>query len=210
MWGGAPEGKRISPWVLINFSIFTGALSAFTDLCLAIYPAVILWGLQINIRKKTALFVALGIGSISCGIAIYKSTRLDSLASLDFMIMQIWSFDPRKAEATSTVITCCIPTLQPLIEILFGPKILSGSSSSYRNYDCHNDRYGQTGDMELSKFGRSRIQHTVTSHTIGSRAGDPDLDSQESILPEDGKGADGQNPKMHSRHITRTDVITVT
>lgn len=64
--------------------------------------------------------------------------------------------------------------------------------------------------MELSKIGRSGIQHTVTSHTIGTRSGDPDLDSKESILPKDNKGADGQNPKMHSRHITRTDVITVT
>ncbi|CAG9950727.1 unnamed protein product [Clonostachys rosea f. rosea IK726] len=210
MWGGAPEGKCISPWVLINFSIFTGALSAFTDLCLAIYPAVILWGLQINIRKKTALSVALGIGSISCGVAIYKSTRLDSLASLDFVYdtadLVIWT----AAEATSTVIACCIPILQPLVEILFGRKILSGSSSSYKNYDYHNDRYGRSGDMELSKIGRSGIQHTVTSHTIGTRSGDPDLDSKESILPKDNKGADGQNPKMHSRHITRTDVITVT
>ncbi|CAG9988278.1 unnamed protein product [Clonostachys byssicola] len=210
MWGGAPEGKCISPWVLIDFSIYTGAISAFTDLCLAIYPAVILWGLQINIRKKTALSVALGIGSISCGVAIYKSTRLDSLASPDFIYdtadLVIWT----AAEATSTVIACCIPILQPLVEMLFGRRILSGSSSSSKNYDYHNDRCGRHGGMELSKIGRSGIQHTVTSHPIGTRSGDPDLDSQESILPKDGKGTDGQNPKMHSRHIKRTDVITVT
>ncbi|CAH0052039.1 unnamed protein product [Clonostachys solani] len=208
MWGGAPEGKCISPWVLIDFSIYTGAaLSAFTDLYLAIYPAMILWGLQINIRKKTALSVALGIGSISCGVAIYKSTRLDSLASPDFIydtaVLVIWT----AAEATSTVIACCIPILQPLVEILFGRKILSGSSSSYKNYDYHNDR---SGDMELSKIGRSGIQHTARTHTLGSRSGDPDLDSQESILPKDSKGTDRKKAQMHGRHITRTDVITVT
>lgn len=60
------------------------ALSAFTDLYLAAYPAVVLWGLQMNIKKKVALCFALGIGSISAVVAIYKCTRIPSLAENDF------------------------------------------------------------------------------------------------------------------------------
>jgi hypothetical protein len=60
------------------------ALSAFMDLYLAVYPAVILARLQMNMKKKVALGVALGIGSISCVVAAYKCTQLPGLASDDF------------------------------------------------------------------------------------------------------------------------------
>lgn len=40
------------------------ALSAFVDVYLAIYPAVVLSRLQLKLRKKIALTVALGIGCV--------------------------------------------------------------------------------------------------------------------------------------------------
>jgi hypothetical protein len=60
------------------------ALSAAMDLYLAVYPAVILARLQMNIKKKMALGSALGIGSVACVVAAYKCTRLPGLASSDF------------------------------------------------------------------------------------------------------------------------------
>lgn len=60
------------------------ALSAAMDLYLAVYPAVILARLQMNIRKKIALATALGIGSVSSVVAAYKCTRLPGLATEDF------------------------------------------------------------------------------------------------------------------------------
>ena len=38
------------------------AFSALSDFYLALYPAVVLWSLDINQRKKLALMVALGFG----------------------------------------------------------------------------------------------------------------------------------------------------
>ncbi|KAF5701745.1 integral membrane protein [Fusarium mundagurra] len=58
------DKKCWSPHVLIDFAIFAGSLSAFTDLYLAVYPAMVLFQLQMNKRKKIALSVALGIGSM--------------------------------------------------------------------------------------------------------------------------------------------------
>lgn len=40
------------------------ALSAIVDLYLAIYPAVVLYRLQMNVKKKIALSFALGLGSV--------------------------------------------------------------------------------------------------------------------------------------------------
>lgn len=60
------------------------ALSAAMDLYLAVYPAYVLAGLQMNMKKKLALATALGIGSVSAVVAAYKCTRLPGLASDDF------------------------------------------------------------------------------------------------------------------------------
>lgn len=40
------------------------ALSAFVDLYLSIYPAVILWKLNMSVKKRLALMCALGLGSM--------------------------------------------------------------------------------------------------------------------------------------------------
>lgn len=40
------------------------AFCAFADVYLSVYPAVILSKLQMNIRKKLALSIALGFGSM--------------------------------------------------------------------------------------------------------------------------------------------------
>lgn len=40
------------------------ALSAFVDLYLAIYPSVILWKLNMSVKKRLALMGALGLGSV--------------------------------------------------------------------------------------------------------------------------------------------------
>ena len=45
-------------------SMHSTGLSAATDLYLAIYPAIVLFHLQLPIRKKLALSAALGIGSM--------------------------------------------------------------------------------------------------------------------------------------------------
>lgn len=40
------------------------ALSAFVDLYLSIYPAVVLWKLNMSVKKRLALMCALGLGSM--------------------------------------------------------------------------------------------------------------------------------------------------
>ena len=83
---------------------FLVAVSAATDLYLSAYPAIVLFGLQLPLRKKLALTAALGIGSVyvkyrhlkngcyrsqsnlfsGTVVGIYKSTRLPTIAHDDF------------------------------------------------------------------------------------------------------------------------------
>ncbi|RTE78244.1 hypothetical protein BHE90_007291 [Fusarium euwallaceae] len=182
-----------SPYILVDFAIFAGALSATTDLYLAVYPAVILWQLQMNIRKKIALSFALGIGSISTIVAIYKCTRLPSLASADFSYdtsdLVIWTI----IESSTIIIACCIPVLQPLVDLLMGRRTFDTSSNGYKHYNSSGyQNYGssRTGqhrsDIELSRSrqGQSAARRDMTNvKYLGSGAAE--LDSQESILQHD-------------------------
>lgn len=189
-----PDKKKCwDKYVLVNYAIASGALSAFTDLYLAVYPAVVLWSLQLNMKKKIALSVALGIGSISTVVAIYKCTRLPSLASADFTWntadLVIWTV----VEAAVIIIACCIPLLQPLVDLIFGRRTLTGSKG-YKNYGSSKDgsAHLRSHDIELEKKGGSNALSSKGRTDVSRiHAGDFDDDlmqtrvetgSQDSIL----------------------------
>lgn len=65
--------------ILVNYAIFTGAVSAFTDLFLAFYPSTILMKLKMSLRKRVALCGALGLGCIASAMAIVKCIQLPGL-----------------------------------------------------------------------------------------------------------------------------------
>ncbi|KAH6669670.1 hypothetical protein F5X68DRAFT_194655 [Plectosphaerella plurivora] len=83
-WNFDIEGTCWDPRVLVIYAIVTGAYSAFIDFYLAVYPALTLSRLQMKRKKKIGLMIALGIGSASTAVAIYKCTRLPLLAAKDF------------------------------------------------------------------------------------------------------------------------------
>lgn len=96
------EAKCRDIWILINYATFNGgercsmglvilvtvsdnrhvcaAFSAFVDLFLAIYPGVVLFKLQMSLRKKIALTAALGLGAMYGNLAIdpFKFSKLTS------------------------------------------------------------------------------------------------------------------------------------
>ncbi|KAK2053312.1 integral membrane protein [Colletotrichum caudatum] len=84
LWDFSVAGTCFDPSILINYSIYAGTFSAFVDVYLAVYPAIVLFKLQMRLKKKLALSCALGIGAISGIVAIYKTTRLPLLASQDY------------------------------------------------------------------------------------------------------------------------------
>lgn len=211
-WDFTIPRKCWSPWVLVYYAIAAGTLSAAVDLYLAVYPAVVLYNLRMNVKKKIALSAALGLGSIATAVAIYKSTRLPALASNDFTYntsdITVWT----SIEGNSIIIAACIPTLQPLFERLFGRGIFGSTGYGQR----HGGYKSHEGDkvVELSTIGgrshgtsKSSKKHRkmgLADTTIGGQ------DSQESIL-----GSGAQQPNQHAHYldenngILRTQHLTV-
>ena len=62
----SPEVGLSSPSLGLEVAdvLMISAISAFTDFYLAVYPAVVLMKLNMSSRKKIALCLALGLGSV--------------------------------------------------------------------------------------------------------------------------------------------------
>ncbi|KAK4099303.1 hypothetical protein N658DRAFT_167018 [Parathielavia hyrcaniae] len=159
----APQATCWDKWVLVHYSMFAGSFSAVTDLYLAVYPTVVLFSLRIELRKKIALCCALGIGSVSTIVAIYKTTRIPSLASADFSYetsdLVIWTI----VEGSTLIIAACIPILQPLMDLAIGRTTLRSSRSHKSGggagggYNKHTGAASGSGTGTGTKTTRSAV-----------------------------------------------------
>ncbi|CAN9258538.1 unnamed protein product [Alternaria alternata] len=187
--------------------LWTGTFSAIVDLYLAIYPAIVLYKLQINFKKKVVLSVALGLGSIAAVVAVYKSTRLPALASADFSYdtadITVWT----SIEGNAIIIGACIPTLQPLFDQLLGHGLFSslGGGRDRGGYKS-NDRSG----LKLATIGSKTLRSTKQHGKSGVSEGTLGHDSQDSILgPNHRPGSDESQNVKQSSGITRTQHLVV-
>ena len=62
LWTFEIQARCWDPLILVSTSIAASASSAVFDFWFALYPAVVLWRMQMNQRKKIALSTALGFG----------------------------------------------------------------------------------------------------------------------------------------------------
>ncbi|KAI1872076.1 uncharacterized protein JN550_004279 [Neoarthrinium moseri] len=220
-----------SKWILVKYSWGSCAFSAFVDLYLSIYPAVVLYKIQLPRRKKIGLSIALGVGSISTVVAIYKITVLKGLASPDFTFdscnLTIWTI----VEGSVIIIAACIPLLQPLLEkirkrswssnrksqsLYLTPKNASGHHKGYADVELSNDK---------SRIRKARRQFDMES-ILETRNYDDHLGaqpvpagSQERILEEDETGLVTQTSRRQIQNknippdphngIHRTDEIRI-
>ncbi|KAI0469326.1 hypothetical protein F4859DRAFT_487718 [Xylaria cf. heliscus] len=216
-------------WYTVDYTRGACAFSAFVDLYLSVYPGVVLYKIQLPTRKKIALSAALGIGSISTVVAVYKITTLDSLASVDFTYdssgLTIWTI----VEGSVIIIAACIPLLQPLVERVRN-RPWSTKGSSQGTYPKPGGHQGYA-DIKLSD-DKSRIQRFRRKFEMDSilatKNHDDDVGvtqmpagSQDRILEEDETGlmptntntglqTDSNNiPLKASHRIYRTDDVHI-
>ncbi|KAK1486321.1 uncharacterized protein CCOS01_12464 [Colletotrichum costaricense] len=222
LWDFSIQGTCFSPDILINFSIYAGTFSAFVDVYLAVYPSIILYRLQMPIKKKIALSSALGIGAISGIVAIYKTTRLPLLASEDYSYetpdLVVWTV----IEGSTIIIASSIPVLHPLLELILKRNPFSSARASRPTAKSSDNNTGSAP----SNYRPSRVYGNY-EYELGQRKAKPkprdDLgftivegESQENIVFGEGRsraqtatsiGSHSSQPE--DGRIVRTDVVTV-
>lgn len=128
--------------------------------------------------------------------------REDALGATSEML--IWTC----VEGSTIIIAACIPIMQPLLRMIIHPHVMSTGQQGHR-YDIHEantPQYDLSSDLNKSSKARSRAKIGVSYPT--------EVNSEESILREEGRGPEVPNhhqmPKRFSRgRIQRTDEVEV-
>uniref|UniRef100_L2FVC7 Integral membrane protein n=1 Tax=Colletotrichum fructicola (strain Nara gc5) TaxID=1213859 RepID=L2FVC7_COLFN len=192
-----------SPWVLIDVAILTGAYSAALGLYLAVYPATVLMRLQMNIKKKVILSVALGIGSMWFLLYIDLQEHAAAISRqqrLHLADLVVWTV----VEGNTLIIASCIPVLGPLVELALGRRVLSSTDRKYQKQSntggLRSGGIGMDGSRPMNRNGNVVGKNSTV---IQSRHDRDDASSQEGITVGTAKSA------HRPGGILRTDDVTV-
>ncbi|KAJ8106572.1 hypothetical protein ONZ43_g7024 [Nemania bipapillata] len=168
-------------WYTVDYTRGVSAFSAFVDLYLSVYPAAVLYKIRLPLKKKIALSAALGIGSISTIVAVYKITTLSSLASADFTYDSYDLVIFTLAEGSVITIAACLPLLQPLLEVARQHpwSRLRTNQSTHPTSDSRKD-YMSTEQSD----DRSRIQKMRDNFEMNSILATRNDDNEAVVIPE--------------------------
>lgn len=158
-WNRSVPHTCWSPNVLSDISFFIGGWTALNDLVLALFPATIIYELQMSVRNKIALSVVLGLGIFSAVCAIVRTTKLAAYqSSLDYTWTSAESILWSGAEMNVIMICACVPTFLPLIQQITGRK-------DYRSKKLPDPTiYNDCSRRPMRKSGSLRL---LNSHTTG-------------------------------------------
>ena len=182
LWDFSVKPVCWDPSYVVNSSIFAGAFSAFMDLYLAVYPAVVLWQLQMSMKKKLGLSVALGFGVCAGAVAIHKCTTVPGVANrTDFTYgtedLVLWT----NIESNCVIIAACVPLLLPLLEMVFGRRFMSSNvtSDGAPSWRTSGPKLSRQEHLELGDGVPTKTH--ISTAARRNRSGD----SEESILADE-------------------------
>lgn len=176
-----------------------------------------LFKLQLKLRKKIALAIALGIGCVSGAIAIFKTTRIPSgLGSPDMSYdspdLAIWTV----IEGSTLIMACTIPVLSPLMELIFKRRNpFRSSTRGDKRYYEENPQQRRTLEASAPR-GQPPTPNPIDIDMEETMIGSDD--SQEAIVPpKDSNDSDSSSTRNFSRPraappergILRTDEVKV-
>ncbi|KAK5661067.1 hypothetical protein OQA88_10957 [Cercophora sp. LCS_1] len=160
---------------IIFIGNLAGGYSAASDFVLALLPWVIIWNLQMRLKEKIGVGVAMSLGTLErAGImALIKTLHLGNLATgdtYDAAMLNIWD----STEVSVTIIAASIPSLRVYLR-----DIVSNAAGRYGTHEGPISVHGSK-NQQYSVGVRSRARHPLEKR---SNAG-----SDDSILGMDASG----------------------
>ena len=201
LWEPSIKGSCLKPYVQQDVGFFQSSFSAFSDFLLALFPLVIIYNLQMKLALKVGLGCSMSLGLFATGAAIVKTIQLEDLSArddytYDTVNLVIWF----STEMYTVIIAACVPTLRPLLPILFARSpyrqgtpqkwntYLSASRRKKQGYRAHDDEDAQRlqnlAPLRGYGYSGSSKENTVDSNGAGDRPRDVDVESEEVILPK--------------------------
>lgn len=193
-----------------NFGFFQGSFSAFTDVCLAVYPMVIFWDLQMKIKKKVFLCVLFGFGLLAAMSSIIKTANLHRLGhtvdiTYDLAYLITWN----AVDMYIVFMASSVPTIVPIFH-RHSRKITSSTYNSYKRRNPALDSNQGGDDAALTSFSvpPGRV-NAYASAATGNRANQVDGNgSVEDMLGETGHGDILMTTKINVTRDRDSEVAT--
>ncbi|PVH98255.1 hypothetical protein DM02DRAFT_483808, partial [Periconia macrospinosa] len=131
MWNPTIEGDCWDAQTLIGYGYFNAAWCACADFALALLPWKLIWGLQLSLRDKIGVSVAMSMGLLAGVCAVVKGVYLGQLGQDDFTYngkdVIIWT----AVETATAIVGASIPVLR----VFFKETISSSHSRSHRTFE---------------------------------------------------------------------------
>jgi hypothetical protein len=145
--------------IVTDFAVYAGAMSAFVDVVLAFYPAVVLCRSPMSLRRRVSLTATLGFGAIGGAIAIYKTFLIpDGLGHPDFSYHSakiiIWT----AIEGGTVIMAASIPVFAPLVDMMI--KGRNPFKRSEKNVGTYMPTNTQKEALEMSTRGYTSADST--------------------------------------------------
>ncbi|KAF4554018.1 Hypothetical protein D9617_5g068940 [Elsinoe fawcettii] len=153
-----------------NFSYYQGAINAFADIFLSLFPITIVWNLQANMRVKIGFCLLMAFGAIPSIAVIIRTTLLGKLATSkditwDFGPFMIWA----STELWTVIIIGSIPPLRPLFLRLFFKVSSQITTSKDRTGGRTNNTGGDRTGISMSKMKSSMLDNKKGGISTHSR-----------------------------------------
>ncbi|ROT35997.1 hypothetical protein SODALDRAFT_352843 [Sodiomyces alkalinus F11] len=210
LWDFSLPRNCLHPKTLEGLAFWASTCSAFLDFYLALYPAIVLWGLRMTVQKKIGLSFALGMGFVSGCVGIVKATGVPTLSSPDVSYDLCDPLYWTSIEGNLIIIAACIPVLSPLLEIAKGRSIWRSKtkSSSHQYQDYSNPDAPQRG-VELRSKSKPGKKVDAYGFTIQAKG-----DSEESIVQPDKQSATASSERRSGTYnpsdgIVKSSVVTI-
>jgi len=179
LWDHSIKGDCWDLRVQEYFGFFQGSFNSVTDFILAIFPAFVVWHLNMKLSMKISLIILMGLGIFAMAGSVVKTVLLKSVGNqgdytynTSFLIIW-WT-----VELYLVIIAASIPTLKPLL----AKNKATGTSTAQKSYGLRSFGSRKTGSSRLSdeRYGLSSVFEQGPKYSINSVS--ENRSSQEQIL----------------------------
>ncbi|KAK6437339.1 hypothetical protein LTR95_006464 [Oleoguttula sp. CCFEE 5521] len=161
------------------FSLVTAGLAILTDVVVLLIPMAMLWNLQLDLRRKVIVGIALSLGWV---VTIISAIRFKVFYNFWMGLDNDGTYGYNQVisgiEINVALITCCAPALKAMIT-LFMPRIFGtvDGSRKHGNVSYSREAYAMQNRSQSKTKPQSRRENVSGLH-----GRDDDAESQEAIV----------------------------
>jgi len=180
-WNRSIDGSCAPVKVLADLGYFTSAYSAFLDIFFALYPIPLIMRLNMALKARVAVSVALGLSALACIVSIYKLAIFGQVFEImekdptckSLPVMNILALKSNKnfvdpvpyldilgvAEGAILLICASLPTLGPLFRSIRGTLTSNDGSRGMLGQSSGNSQNPTSGngDGSWAKYKGSKL-----------------------------------------------------